>query len=148
MQVFKYCISFLKRLKYLEISLSTFNTLDHFLHLNLLAIALSDLCLNKLLFLQVNDGSRFLTSLDEFLYLLCCHSVLLRQLLLVFFEFAHSSLDINDCLVIVSDAVFLGSTLWNLLLWLSLTRLHVVLCLDTIAHISLCFVLFILMIVA
>ena len=135
MQVLKYCVSFFEGFKDLEISLGAFNTLNHFLHLNCLAIALGDFCFDKLLFLQVDDGSLFLTCLYQFFYLLRCHTVLLRQLLLVFFEFAHASLDVNDCFIIISYAVLLGSILRNLLLWsLSGVRLHVILCLDTIAH--------------
>ena len=105
-QIFEHSIAFFQSSENFKICLRTLNTLHGLLKLDLGAVTLGHFRLDKLLRLQVNDGSLFLASLDELLDLFRGDSILLLQLLLIGLQFSDSSLDVQYGLVIRRYPIF------------------------------------------
>ena len=126
MKIFKHLVTLFQSLEDLNIGLCTLDTLHSLLKLELGALDLGNFGLRELLFLQVNDGPLLLTFLDEFFDLVGGLLVLLLQLLLVVTKLALASFDVQDCLVVLSNAILTGSRRdflpsWRISGWLCYT---------------------------
>ena len=104
-KILNHLVTFLESLESVKVSLCTLDALNRLLKLDLGASAFSSLSLDKLLFLQMDDGALFLASLEKFLNLVSRLRVLLCQLLLVRLQFAQLPLDLKDGLVVIRDSV-------------------------------------------
>ena len=110
-EILKHGISFLECSEDFNVSCSTLDRLHRLLKLDLSTVALCDLSLDELLFLQVDDRSLFLPRLDKLLDLSSRLLVLGSQLLFVSPQLAHTGLDVDNRLVILCDAVLPSTTL-------------------------------------